>query len=102
MLWFNKNKIKITQSYTTKGELVIGDNFEGENRTIILSNKDKKNGKVIIIHDCAQCAEYNNIFIRREGDTNSYTWCLIVTNGGSATIYSDGKDWYQIGGIYGS
>lgn len=84
--------IKTGQTYSTNGEYIIGDNYNGTGRTITLSLSDKYNGKMLIIHDVYGNAATNNITVK---DDDGGTVRVLNTDRLMRFFYTDGSNWYS-------
>lgn len=91
---------KTGQIYYTTDEYIIGDNYNGTGRTIMLSSSYTTNGKEYLISDELGNASTNNIDIKTEGGValiNGSTTKTISTDYGNLNVYSNGTDWFTIG-----
>lgn len=83
---------------TTDSDLLIAVTSTAAARTITLLSATVTEGRIFIIKDESGAAGTNNITIATEGSEtiDGSATLVISTNYGSATLYSDGVDWFVI------
>lgn len=91
------NRLSIAASATVKKAYrVVGVTSTASARTVTIGSNLVKNGRVITIKDESGGANTNNITIATEGSANidGASTYVMSANYESATIYSDGTNWF--------
>jgi len=93
------NRTAVAASYTTvMTDVIVGVTSTSSAWTITLETDTVTAGRIVIIKDESGAAGTNNITIATEASEtiDGAATLVISTNYGSATLYSDGTDWFVI------
>lgn len=97
---YNVKRVTRAVSANSAGETLIAVTDTSAPRTITLDNDDKEAGRIIIVKDESGGAGSNPITVVPESGTiDGASSVIIGANYGSQTFYSNGTNWFVLGGV---